>query len=129
MSEGKVFKYDVSLPLKEISHLISETKRKMEGRDCVVCGFGHMGDGNLHLEIITLSDSHIPYIKQDVEPFIFQWTKDKKGSISAEHGLGTSKADAIYYSKTPSAVSWMKSLKRLFDPVGILNPYKVLPRD
>jgi FAD/FMN-containing dehydrogenase len=52
----------------------------------------------------------------------------KKGSISAEHGLGVMKPHMIYYSKQPLLVELMKSIKKIFDPNGILNPYKVLPQ-
>jgi len=51
------------------------------------------------------------------------------GSISAEHGLGVMKPDKIYYSKSRPMVDLMKKIKHLFDPNGILNPYKVLPEN
>ena len=53
---------------------------------------------------------------------------DFGGSISAEHGLGFKKAGFIHYSKSTEAVSKMHSIKSLFDPQGILNPYKTLPQ-
>ena len=49
------------------------------------------------------------------------------GSVSAEHGLGLMKAEAIHYTKSPQAVAIMAALKRAFDPNLILNPYKLLP--
>jgi FAD/FMN-containing dehydrogenase len=51
----------------------------------------------------------------------------KKGSISAEHGLGFKKRDYIRFSKSEKAVQVMQQIKKSFDPKGILNPYKVLP--
>jgi len=51
----------------------------------------------------------------------------KRGSISAEHGLGFMKPNEIYFSKPKEAVDLMRSIKNIFDPNGILNPYKVLP--
>lgn len=62
-----------------------------------------------------------------LEPFIYEWTRDLKGSISAEHGLGVMKNNAVYYSQSPAAITAMRQLKALFDPKGILNPGKVLP--
>lgn len=50
------------------------------------------------------------------------------GSISAEHGLGFKKAEHISFSKSPEAIAMMKKQKKIFDPNGILNPYKVLPK-
>lgn len=58
---------------------------------------------------------------------MYEWTAAHKGSISAEHGLGQMKANCIHYSKSPEAVAMMRQIKRLMDPHGILNPYKVLP--
>jgi len=52
-----------------------------------------------------------------------------RGSISAEHGLGFKKRQYIYHSKSKSAVKVMKDIKKIFDPKGILNPYKTLPDD
>ena len=54
-------------------------------------------------------------------------TASYKGSVSAEHGIGAHKTDALRYSKNEVSVAWMKKLKHLFDPRGIMNPGKVLP--
>lgn len=54
-------------------------------------------------------------------------TRDVNGSISAEHGLGQMKGKYIGYSKSPDMVLWMKKIKQIFDPKGIMNPYKLLP--
>ena len=62
-----------------------------------------------------------------IEPFLYEWTRSVRGSISAEHGLGVMKAHALGYSKDLVAIALMRRLKALFDPQGLLNPYKVLP--
>lgn len=62
-----------------------------------------------------------------IEPWVYEWTREKRGSISAEHGLGVMKAKHLAYSKSDASISLMKTLKRTLDPNGILNPYKVLP--
>lgn len=62
-----------------------------------------------------------------IEPFIYEWTSEQKGSISAEHGIGFKKRDFVKFSKSDKAIEVMKQLKNIFDPKGILNPYKVLP--
>ena len=54
-------------------------------------------------------------------------TASYKGSISAEHGIGVMKTHALQYSKNPTSIEWMKRIKALFDPNGIMNPGKVLP--
>jgi FAD/FMN-containing dehydrogenase len=49
-----------------------------------------------------------------------------KGSISAEHGIGRHKTHALHYSKSAASIEWMKKIKQLFDPKGIMNPGKVI---
>jgi len=61
-----------------------------------------------------------------VEPFVYEYTSKLKGSISAEHGIGFLKKDYLHYSKDPVAIGYMRDMKKLLDPNGILNPYKVL---
>ena len=58
---------------------------------------------------------------------MYEYTRDEKGSVSAEHGLGVMKAEEIHYSKDRAAVKLMATMKRALDPYGIMNPYKVLP--
>ena len=62
-----------------------------------------------------------------IEPYLYQWTSENKGSISAEHGLGFKKRDFMHFSKCPVAINSMQQIKRVFDPKMIMNPYKVLP--
>uniref|UniRef100_A0A0D9WWC1 Probable D-2-hydroxyglutarate dehydrogenase, mitochondrial n=1 Tax=Leersia perrieri TaxID=77586 RepID=A0A0D9WWC1_9ORYZ len=88
-----------------------------------VLGYGHLGDGNLHLNIV--STKYSDEMLAQIEPFVYEWTSKQRGSISAEHGLGLMKAEKIHYSKSSEAVQLMASIKKLFDPNSILNPYKV----
>lgn len=62
-----------------------------------------------------------------LEPYVYAWTAEQRGSVSAEHGLGFKKKNVLGYSKPPVAVKMMQQLKVLLDPKGILNPYKTLP--
>lgn len=62
-----------------------------------------------------------------LEPYVYAWTAEQRGSVSAEHGLGFKKKNVLGYSKPPVAVELMQQLKVLLDPKGILNPYKTLP--
>ncbi|KAJ1672155.1 D-lactate ferricytochrome c oxidoreductase, partial [Spiromyces aspiralis] len=92
-----------------------------------VLGYGHIGDGNLHLNIVA--NRFDPAITQVLEPYIYEWVSSHRGSISAEHGLGLMKAPHLHYSKPAPLVKWMKQTKNAVDPNGIMNPYKFLPRD
>jgi D-2-hydroxyglutarate dehydrogenase len=81
-----------------------------------VVGYGHVGDGNLHLNVsVPKADAAV---LARIEPFVYQWTRDARGSISAEHGLGLMKAGAVGYSKSPDAIQLMRQIKQMMDPNG-----------
>ena len=65
-------------------------------------------------------------MKTIVDPFVFEFIKEVKGSISAEHGIGLQKTKYLSYSKKPEMIQYMKMIKDLFDPNLIMNPYKVI---
>ncbi|XP_062187023.1 probable D-2-hydroxyglutarate dehydrogenase, mitochondrial [Phragmites australis] len=122
---GAVYKYDLSIPVEKLYDIVEEMRCRV-GDNAEVLGYGHLGDGNLHLNI--LSSKYDDNILAQIEPFVYEWTSAQRGSISAEHGLGLMKAEKIHYSKSPEAVQLMASIKKLLDPNSILNPYKVLPQ-
>uniref|UniRef100_A0A7N0UPV7 D-2-hydroxyglutarate dehydrogenase n=1 Tax=Kalanchoe fedtschenkoi TaxID=63787 RepID=A0A7N0UPV7_KALFE len=124
MKAGAVYKYDLSIPLERMYDLVDEMRSRI-GNQANVVAYGHLGDGNLHLNISA--PQYDDAILEQIEPFVYEWTSRHRGSISAEHGLGLMKANMIYYSKSYETVQLMTSIKKLMDPKGILNPYKVLP--
>ncbi|XP_022751413.1 D-2-hydroxyglutarate dehydrogenase, mitochondrial-like isoform X2 [Durio zibethinus] len=124
MKAGAVYKYDLSLPVEKMYNLVDDMRVRL-GNLAKVVGFGHLGDGNLHLNISA--PQYDDTILEQIEPYVYEWTFKHRGSISAEHGLGLMKANKIHYSKSPETVQIMASIKKLLDPNGILNPYKVLP--
>ncbi|KAJ7071213.1 hypothetical protein C8F01DRAFT_1206779 [Mycena amicta] len=89
-----------------------------------VLGYGHVGDGNLHLNICAAA--YTQEIQDALEPFVYELVASYHGSVSAEHGIGSMKTHALHYSKNETSVAWMKKIKTLFDPKGIMNPGKVL---
>lgn len=124
MKAGAVYKYDLSLPVEKMYDLVKEMRVRL-GSSANVVGYGHLGDGNLHLNISL--PQYDDAVFAQIEPYVYEWTSKHRGSISAEHGLGLMKANKIYYSKSPETVHLMASIKKLVDPNAILNPYKVLP--
>lgn len=80
----------------------------------------------MHLTVVC--DNFNKEIYSLVEPFVFEYTSKLNGSISAEHGIGFHKTKYLKYSKSGEAIEFMRDLKKLMDPHGILNPYKVLPQ-
>ncbi|KAM9842430.1 D-2-hydroxyglutarate dehydrogenase, mitochondrial isoform 2-T2 [Aulostomus maculatus] len=123
--DGFTYKYDISLPVEKIYQLVTDMREHLGGRAKSVVGYGHVGDGNLHLNIT--SPARDPDLLDAIEPFVYEWTSSCQGSISAEHGLGLKKRNYIYYSKPSQAVALMGNIKAMLDPKGILNPYKTLP--
>ena len=83
--------------------------------------------GNLHFN--ATSKGYDKALVSAIEPRIYEYVAECHGSISAEHGLGFMKNKYIHYSKSTACIQVMKQMKTLFDPNGILNPYKTLPTD
>ncbi|KAK9375994.1 uncharacterized protein V1513DRAFT_440345 [Lipomyces chichibuensis] len=131
---GGVYKYDVSIPLEELYQLVEDTRVRIqefghdigtEGSNVVnVVGYGHLGDGNLHLNVaVKHYDKEIEYI---LEPWVYEWIEKRHGSVSAEHGLGFAKKPYLKYSKDQSVIELMRQVKKVYDPNGIMNPYKYI---
>lgn len=133
---GGVYKYDVSIPLDDLYGLVEASSEKLNAADVVdfdaestkpvveSIGYGHIGDGNLHLNVCVREYSK--QIENILEPFVYEWIQEKKGSISAEHGLGFQKKNYIGYSKSDVEIRLIKDIKNHYDPNGIMNPYKYI---
>ncbi|KAH6791482.1 FAD-linked oxidases family protein [Perilla frutescens var. frutescens] len=124
LKAGATYKYDLSLPPEKMYDLVEEMRGRL-GAAANVVAYGHLGDGNLHLNIST--QQYDDNILSKIEPFVYEWTSKQRGSISAEHGVGLMKASKIHYSKSAETVQTMAAIKKVLDHNGILNPYKVLP--
>ncbi|MCJ1473555.1 hypothetical protein MMC13_002206 [Lambiella insularis] len=131
---GGVYKYDVSIPISEMYTLVEETRDRLKSKELLgdtkdhpvvgVVGYGHMGDSNLHLNVVTRSFDK--KVEKALEPFVYEWIQKRNGSISAEHGLGIAKKPYIGYSRSETMIRLMKQIKNLYDPNGIMNPYKYI---
>jgi FAD/FMN-containing dehydrogenase len=122
---GYVYKYDLSLPLDNYYALVEVMRERLRGHNAAVVGYGHVGDANLHLNVIAPAwDEAIFNI---IEPFVFDYTAKCGGSVSAEHGIGSAKTQFLGHSKSAAAIELMWKIKAALDPNSILNPYKVLP--
>ena len=126
--EGRVYKYDVSLPLAMLYELVEEMRARMTPLGATTAAFGHLGDGNLHLNVTTPGRfEREPAVLDAIEPFVYEWVAARRGSISAEHGIGSMKPHVLHLAKSGPMIEVMRGLKTLLDPNGILNPGKVLP--
>ncbi|KAJ2305496.1 D-lactate ferricytochrome c oxidoreductase [Coemansia sp. RSA 2706] len=126
---GCMYVYDFSLPPKHQYDLLLATKQHMEslglyGKDSSpvkdITEFGHVGDQNLHLQVIAHEFGGV--VEEALEPWIYEWVGSHGGSVAAEHGLGAHKGKFLKYSKSPVVIHTMKQLKELLDPRGIMNP-------
>lgn len=129
-SKGYNYKYDISLPIKEYYDIVGEMRDRLSTvPHAEIVNWGHVIDGNLHLNVITPGKFEVDSeVKALLEPYIFESVVKRGGSISAEHGLGRCKNEYLgVYAKDKATVSLMKELKDFFDPNGICNPGKFLP--
>jgi len=135
---GKVFKYDVSLALPRMYSFVEATRERLsnlgwDAKGVIPVGYGHLGDGNLHLNVSTPLSISMPggqaflsALERDIEPWVYEWTLKEGGSISAEHGIGRDKVEWLPRAKPEAVVLAMRGIKELLDPKGIMNPGKVL---
>lgn len=129
--EGGSIKHDISVPLASVPQLIDDVCARVEQ---LVPGarpmpFGHLGDGNLHFNITqpkAMDRAAFMALWDDIGAIVYDETVKRRGSISAEHGIGRLKKNLLRSVKDPVALSIMADLKRVLDPHNILNPGKVI---
>jgi FAD/FMN-containing dehydrogenase len=129
--EGGSIKHDISVPVAAVPAFIRDADAAVTA---LIPGarplpFGHLGDGNIHYNVNQpVGADKEQFLKRwdEVNALVFAVVKKYGGSISAEHGVGVMKRDLLPSVKDPVALELMKSLKRLLDPKGILNPGKVI---
>ncbi len=118
--------------VSDVPAFLQDVDRYVTGSypDFEVCWYGHIGDGNLHLNILRpdhLSVEEFFHHGHAMSPRIFELVAKRGGSISAEHGVGLLKRDFLSYSRSDEEIEYMRGLKALFDPDQILNPHKLIP--
>ncbi|MDP2219419.1 MAG: FAD-binding oxidoreductase [Hydrogenophaga sp.] len=134
--EGLNIKHDISLPVSSIPVFCTETdallQREIPGVRLV--NFGHLGDGNLHYNVQApatgvYAGNPQAFLREQedrVNTLVFDQVKRFEGSISAEHGVGSLKADKLPHYKDPVALALMHRLKQALDPQNLMNPGRVL---
>ena len=129
--EGGSIKHDISVPVAAVPEFIAEADaavvKLIPGARPVP--FGHLGDGNLHYNVsqpIGADTADFLARWHDVNAVVFEIVLRMGGSISAEHGIGVLKRDELPEVKDKTAIELMRSIKTMLDPLGIMNPGKVL---
>jgi FAD/FMN-containing dehydrogenase len=123
-SLGVPLKLDVSVPVgavpafeREVRVLVGSAAPNAE-----LILYGHLGDGNVHVNVIGAGEA-----TDELEDLILRAVAARGGSISAEHGVGLTKARWLALCRSETEIALMRDLKIVFDPGGILNPGRVLP--
>ncbi len=130
--EGANIKHDIALPVSQIARFVATTDaallRAFPGIRLV--NFGHLGDGNLHYNVQAPEGTEAAVFLRDheqaVNTVVYDAVGEFAGSISAEHGVGALKRDALAQRKSPVALQLMRSIKQALDPNGSMNPGRVL---
>ncbi len=125
------YKNDISVLITHVPDFIAEIDSIVANNypDFETCWFGHIGDGNLHLNILkpeNLSNEDFFAKCEIVNSYVFEVVNKFDGSISAEHGVGMTKKPYLEFSRSEQEIEYMKALKKVFDPNLIMNPGKLL---
>jgi FAD/FMN-containing dehydrogenase len=128
---GKNIKHDISLPISRIADFIAQTDAALTAAfpDAQVICFGHLGDGNLHYNVAPKDGaSHDAFLGNQlaINRIVNDHVAAMHGSISAEHGIGALKRDDLARYKEPVELDMMRAIKAALDPLGIMNPGKIL---
>ena len=129
---GGSVKHDVSLPTAELCSYTEEatTALKASFPNCRLSIYGHVGDGNLHLNVIPpeyeKSDAYLRRNSVAISDLVHTMATDRNGSFSAEHGIGKLKRDTLQKLGDPVGLELMRQIKATIDPKGLMNPGKVL---
>lgn len=130
--EGLSIKHDIAVPVSKIPSFIAQADAALATTFPglrIVC-FGHVGDGNLHYNVsmpAEVDNATLLAHSADVNRLVHDLVAGCEGSISAEHGIGQLKRNEMARYKSSLDIALMRRIKQVFDPLGIMNPGKVLP--
>ncbi|GGY75431.1 FAD-binding oxidoreductase [Marinobacter zhanjiangensis] len=124
------YKNDISVVVSKVPEFLTEIDQVVNEHypDFEIIWFGHIGDGNLHLNILKPEDmAKAEFFDkcQQVNTWVFDIVQRHRGSISAEHGVGMVKKDYLQYTRSPAEIAYLRGIKQVFDPNGIMNPGKI----
>lgn len=128
--QGKSIANDISVPLARLGEFVDAAMAAVRGvlPHALCLTFGHAGDGNLHFAILAPGHQDaLVSARKAIEDAVQQCVWQFNGSISAEHGIGVARREALFRQKQVEEITTMSALKRALDPNNILNPGKLLP--
>ena len=131
IAEWTPYKNDISVVVSKVPPFLREIEEVVtrEYPDFEIIWFGHIGDGNLHLNILKPDDlAKEIFFEQcaKVSTWVFEIVEKYQGSVSAEHGVGMTKKPYLEYTRSAAEISYMRAVKAAFDPNNIMNPGKLI---
>ena len=123
-------KNDISVPIPSIPLFHAALDEKLHDKypELEYEVFGHIGDGNLHINLLkpeSQSKEEFFAEAKQIDELLFGLVRDFRGSVSAEHGIGLLKREFLGHTRSQGEIALMREVKRVFDPLGILNPGKI----
>ncbi len=130
--QGLGLKLDTAVPIDQIAEFVRRISQRAAeiAPDSLCYGFGHVGDGNIHMMILPISPEAVePWLaaKPAMEAAVDQTVFELDGTLSAEHGVGLLLKDRVGPQKQELEWDLMRSIKRALDPDDIFNPGKLIP--
>lgn len=125
------YKNDIAVAISKVPPFMEDLDQVLSTAypNWEVVWFGHIGDGNLHINILRPEGmTKEEFVKEcrKVDVMVFDAVKKYKGSISAEHGVGLTKKTFLNYTRSEAEIELMRGIKKVFDPDNIINPGKVI---
>jgi FAD/FMN-containing dehydrogenase len=124
------YKNDISVVVSRVPGFLEEINQVVSDHypDFEIIWFGHIGDGNLHLNILKPKDmAKEDFFEkcQKVNKWVFEIVERYRGSVSAEHGVGMTKKAYLQYTRSEVEIAYLRGIKQIFDPNSIINPGKI----
>lgn len=128
--DGPSIKHDIAVPLSQLAGFIERADAALQQAfpACRVVCFGHVGDGNLHYNVSFTRPGNVDLFDDEpaVNALVYDLVYAHGGTLSAEHGIGQLKRDWLRRYLPPANLAAMRAVKQALDPLGLMNPGKVL---
>jgi FAD/FMN-containing dehydrogenase len=130
-AEGQTLAHDISVAVDAMPGFIISAKEEVERAfpGTIASAFGHLGDGNVHFHVRAGSREGVDFYEREgsaITRFVDDLVTAAGGSISAEHGIGQLKRDELERLAPPGRIAALRAIKQALDPLGIMNPGKLV---
>jgi len=131
-AEGQTLAHDISVAVGDMPRFLTDASAEVERAfpGVIASGFGHLGDGNIHFHVRAASHAAPDWYEREgaaITHFVDDLVTAAGGSISAEHGIGQLKRAELERLAPPGRIHALRAIKQALDPLGIMNPGKLVP--